>query len=70
MIVTIEDSQIEGGMASLIDSAIINVSHKKVLHFGWSCERFVPHGKPDLLRKKMNLTPQDIAEKIFMEYSS
>ena len=67
VIVTIEDSQKEGGMASLVDSAIINEPHKEILHFGWSCSEFVPHGKPEELRKAYQLTPQDIAEKIIAE---
>ena len=67
MIVTIEDSQKEGGMASLVDSAIINEPHKEIIHFGWSCREFVPHGKPEELRKAYQLTPQDIAEKIIAE---
>ena len=67
LVVTIEDSQKEGGMASLVDSAIINEPHKQVLHFGWSCSEFVPHGKPDDLRKAYKLTPQDVAEKIIAE---
>ena len=67
VVVTIEDAQKEGGMSSLVDSAIINEPHKQILHFGWSCNEFVPHGKPEELRKAYKLTPQDIAEKIIAE---
>ena len=64
VIVTVEDAQKEGGLASLVDSALINEPHKQILHFGWSSSGFVPHGKPGDLRKAYQLTPQDIAEKI------
>ena len=66
VIVTLEDSQKEGGFASLVDSLLINEPHKEILHFGWSCQDFVPHGKPDALRKAYQLTPQDISEKIIV----
>ena len=64
VIVTIEDSQKEGGLASLADSAVVNDPHGKILHFGWSCETFVPHGKPESLREACHLTPQLIAKDI------
>ena len=64
VIVTIEDSQKEGGLASLADSAVVNEPHGKFLHFGWSCETFVPHGKPESLREASHLTPQLIAKDI------
>ena len=38
--------------------------HGKILHFGWSCETFVPHGKPESLREACHLTPQLIAKDI------
>ena len=64
VVVTIEDSQKEGGLASLVDSAVVNEKHRRIVHFGWSCEAFVPHGKTAQLREKYRLTPELIAAEI------
>ena len=64
LVVTIEDSQKEGGLASLADSAAVNLPHKKLLHFGWSCKSFVPHGKSEQLRESHHFTVQDIVQEI------
>ena len=64
VIVTIEDSQKEGGFAGLADSCLINEKCISVLHFGWDSKEFVPHGKTDDLRKMYHIVPQDIAEEI------
>jgi len=62
-IVTIEDCQIEGGIGSIIDSLLINKKHKEILHFGWG-DKIIPHGTICEIRKKFELTPESIAEKI------
>lgn len=64
VIVTIEDSQKNGGFAGLTDSLLINHSCSGILHFGWDSDCFIPHGKTADLRKMQHITPQDIAEEI------
>jgi 1-deoxy-D-xylulose-5-phosphate synthase len=63
---TIENCQISGGLAALTDQVLINRKHKKILHFGWD-DSIIPHGTAEGIRKKYNLTPEAVAEKISVE---
>jgi len=62
-IVTIEDCLISAGIATITDSLLINTKHKGITHFGWKDE-IIPHGTIPGIRKKYNMTPEKIAEKI------
>ena len=62
-IATIEDCQIDGGLGGIVDSLLINKKHKDVSHFGWS-DKIIPHGTVCEIRRKFDLTPEAIAEKI------
>ncbi len=59
-VASIEDCQAFGGLASLIDSTLIDVAHKGVKHFGWSDEP-VPHGDVDTLRERFGMDARSIA---------
>lgn len=61
-IVSIEDCQISGGLGSIIDSALVNVDHKAVSHFGWGNE-IIPHGTISVIRDDYGMTAEKIAEK-------
>lgn len=62
VILTIEDSILCGGLASLTDSILMNRPHKRVLHFGWDNSRFIPHGSVSELRRESGLTPVQIVD--------
>lgn len=62
-IVTIEDSQIQGGLATTVDECLVNVRHHGVMHFGWS-DQIIPHGTIPGIRRKFGLTAGKIAEDI------
>jgi 1-deoxy-D-xylulose-5-phosphate synthase len=62
-IITIEDNCKSGGLASIVDEILINVKHKKILHFGWD-NKIIPHGSPDQIRESLNLTANHISETI------
>lgn len=62
-VATLEDSQIQGGLGSIIDEELINVKHHNVIHFGWGLD-IVPHGKISDLRASGGLTPEKIAENL------
>lgn len=63
LIVTIEDTQICGGIASVVDELLINSNKNGVLHFGWGIE-IIPHGNLDEIRRHHQFTPQIMADKI------
>ena len=65
-IITIEDNVKAGGLASIVDSSLIDVDHKKILHFGYD-NSIIPHGSATGIKKKCNLTPEHIAEEIIEE---
>ncbi len=65
-IISIEDSQISGGLGGIIDEQLINIEHKGVLHFGWS-DKIIPHGTVKRLREKFNMSEEYIL-KIILEY--
>ena len=60
-IVTIEDSQIDGGIGGITDSLLVNIDHHGIKHFGWG-DKIVPHGTVSGIRKKFEMTPDQIAE--------
>jgi 1-deoxy-D-xylulose-5-phosphate synthase len=62
-IATIEDYQIIGGLGAIADSVLVNIKHNGVQHFGWGDE-IIPHGTISGIRKKYNLTPEKIADKL------
>ncbi len=66
LIVTLEDHQMQGGLASIVDEIITTNNEQfagKVLHFGWGNE-FIGHGDTDLLRQEHGLDNKSIYEKI------
>lgn len=63
IIATVEDCQTEGGIASIVDSVLINQQHRQIIHFGWS-DQVIPHGTIGGIRRKFDLTQEAIAEKI------
>lgn len=63
LIVTIEDTQLCGGIASVVDELLINSNKHGVLHFGWGIE-IIPHGNLDEIRRHHQFTPQIMADKI------
>jgi transketolase C-terminal domain/subunit len=64
IIVTIEDSLLCGGLASLTDSILVHAEHQKIFHFGWDNSGFIPHGAVADLRHHCGLTPEQISESI------
>ncbi len=65
-IISIEDSQVSGGLGGIIDEQLINIEHKGVLHFGWS-DKIIPHGTVKRLREKFNMSEEYILKTI-LEY--
>ncbi|OGV52273.1 MAG: 1-deoxy-D-xylulose-5-phosphate synthase [Lentisphaerae bacterium GWF2_44_16] len=61
-IITLEDCQIQGGLGSVVDETLVNVSHKGVMHLGWGLN-IVPYGDTCRIREEYGLTPEAIAEK-------
>ena len=62
-IITIEDNQKIGGLASTIDELLINEPHKEIIHFGYN-NNIIPHGTIIGIKKKEGHTPEDISEEI------
>ena len=62
-VVTIEDGQTCGGLASQVDEELINFPHKGIWHFGWN-KQIVPHGCTDAIRAHFGFTPVGIAAEI------
>ena len=69
-IATVEDSMNTGGLASVVDSLLVNLPHRQVFHFGWSSNSFTPHGSLSDLRKSAGLTPEQIAAEIASSMNS
>ena len=61
-IFTIEDHSIVGGLGSAA-AEVLAEANGKLHSFGWP-DHFIPHGKPDILRRQFGLTADAIAEKI------
>jgi 1-deoxy-D-xylulose-5-phosphate synthase len=62
-IISIEDNQKVGGLASIIDELLINKPHKEIMHFGYG-NNIIAHGTVKGIRKKEGLTPEEISEQI------
>lgn len=58
---TIEDNQIQGGLAATVDELLVNEPHHGVWHFGWG-DAIVPHGSADGIRRKHGMSATQIAE--------
>ena len=63
-LITLENNQTHGGLASVVDEELVNARHHGVLHLGWGNDEFIPHGQVKLLREAYGLTPPAIADKI------
>lgn len=61
-LVTIEDNDIAGGLASIVDGTIVNAPHGHVLHFGWN--EMPAHGSVADMKKAAGLTAENIAQRI------
>jgi len=62
-VVTIEDGQTCGGIASQVDEELVNLPHKGIKHFGWGMQ-IVPHGAIETVREHAGLTPVLMAAEI------
>lgn len=62
-VVSIEDCQMKGGLASNIDETLVNEKHHGVFHFGWT-DAIIPHGPVKDIREELDFTPESIAEEI------
>ena len=65
LLVTVEENSLQGGFGSagleaLADEGILP---KRILRLGVP-DMFLPHGKPDILRKEIGLDPEHIARSI------
>jgi 1-deoxy-D-xylulose-5-phosphate synthase len=66
LIVTVEDNVLMGGFGSAVLEHLADndlLSDTRVIRFGIP-DRYVTHGKPNLLREEIGLTPESIAERI------
>lgn len=61
--VTIEDHQVESGLAAAVDFALHHQPQRGMHHFGWGLTP-VPHGQVGDLRARAGLTPEAIAKTI------
>jgi 1-deoxy-D-xylulose-5-phosphate synthase len=65
LLVTVEEHVVAGGYGSAVQEAIHNKDKPlDILRIGIS-DHFVPHGSVSLLREKLGLTPEKIADKIY-----
>jgi 1-deoxy-D-xylulose-5-phosphate synthase len=62
-VVTIEDHQVESGLAAAVAFALRDQPHRSLRHFGWNRD-IVPHGPVGELRTRAGLTPEAIAAKL------
>ena len=64
LIITMEDGVLNGGFGSGIAEYIMdNGYHNRLIRFGIP-DRFVEHGKVELLEKDLGLLPEQMAERI------
>jgi 1-deoxy-D-xylulose-5-phosphate synthase len=66
--VTVEENVLAGGFGSAVlehlsDAGALDVTLGRVIRFGIP-DRYVTHGKPDLLREEVGLTPARIADRV------
>ena len=64
---TIEDHCVSGGLSSALNEALSEIPHGTITAFGWSSEIVLPHGEPELIRDRNNMTAEKIAEKIALK---
>ncbi len=62
-VVTIEDHQVESGLAAAVAFALRDRPHAPLRHFGWGRD-IVPHGQVSELRARAGLVPEAIAQAI------
>jgi 1-deoxy-D-xylulose-5-phosphate synthase len=66
LIVTVEDNVLMGGFGSAVLESLADrdlLSDTRVIRFGIP-DAYVTHGKPNLLREEIGLTPEKIAERV------
>jgi 1-deoxy-D-xylulose-5-phosphate synthase len=66
LLVTVEENVLSGGFGSAVVELLSDrdlAGRARVLRFGLP-DRYVTHGKPDLLREEVGLTPQAVAEQV------
>jgi 1-deoxy-D-xylulose-5-phosphate synthase len=66
LIVTVEDNVLMGGFGSAVLESLADrdlLSETRVIRFGIP-DAYVTHGKPNLLREEIGLTPEKIAERV------
>lgn len=74
LIVTIEEGVLQGGFGSAViehleDNFVNPGERARVLRIGLP-DRFVTHGKPDLLHKEVGFTPEAVADKVLAAVES
>lgn len=62
-VITIEDHQVESGLAAAVAFALRDRPHAPLRHFGWGRD-IVPHGQVGDLRARAGLVPEAIAQAI------
>jgi 1-deoxy-D-xylulose-5-phosphate synthase len=66
VLVTVEENVLSGGFGSGVLELLSDrdlAGHARVLRFGLP-DRYVTHGKPDLLREEVGLTPRAVADQV------
>ncbi len=63
-IVTIEDHCLQGGLGTLVNNRLANITETRVRNFGWPVQEFVPWGPVSELRKKFGMDSESIAREI------
>jgi 1-deoxy-D-xylulose-5-phosphate synthase len=66
VLVTVEENVLSGGFGSGVVELLSDrdlAGHARVLRFGLP-DRYVTHGKPDLLREEVGLTPRAVADQV------
>jgi 1-deoxy-D-xylulose-5-phosphate synthase len=66
LIVTVEDNVLMGGFGSAVLESLADrdlLGETRVIRFGIP-DHYVTHGKPNLLREEIGLTPEAIAERV------
>jgi 1-deoxy-D-xylulose-5-phosphate synthase len=69
LIVTVEDNVLMGGFGSAVLESLADrdlLRETRVVRFGIP-DAYVTHGKPNLLREEIGLTPEAIAERVVQE---
>jgi 1-deoxy-D-xylulose-5-phosphate synthase len=64
--VTVEDNVLMGGFGSAVLESLADrdlLGHARVIRFGIP-DAYVTHGKPNLLREEIGLTPEAITEAV------